>query len=83
MSFQVCFQEVHHVADVLDVSQSFPYAPVQMDDYTLVNTSVSYEIQPGAEAYLRVENATDADYEALDGYGTAGRTFHVGLRATF
>ena len=71
------------MADVLDVSQSFPYAPVQMDDYTLVNTSVSYEIQPEAEAYLRVENATDADYEALDGYGTAGRTFHVGLRATF
>ncbi len=74
--------EIHHIADVLDVSQT-TFAPIEMEDYTLLNTSVSYEIQPGAEAYLRIENATDADYQALDGYGTAGRTFHVGLRATF
>lgn len=74
--------EVQHVADLLDISQA-TYTPIAKDNYTLVNATVTYELQPGAEAYFRVENLTDADYEPLDGYGTAGRSIYLGLRATF
>ena len=54
-----------------------------LPDYTTANATFTYDLGNAAEAYLRVENLADEDYELVDGYGTSGRAFHVGLRKSF
>ena len=64
------------VADVLDEKLN------ALDDYTLVNARMAYEIGNG-ELYLRVENLFDAQYQTTAGYGTSDRAFYVGYRVDF
>jgi vitamin B12 transporter len=54
-----------------------------LDDYTVVNAKVGYALSDGAEAYLRVDNLLDTEYQTQAGYGTSDRAFYVGLRAQF
>lgn len=59
------------------------FAVVGMPDYTVVNAQMTYDIGGGAEVVLRAENLFDEDYQLVNGYGTAGRSVYVGLRASF
>ena len=59
------------------------FAFATMPDYTVVNAEAAYQLTDGAEAYIRVENLFDANYQTSEGYGTAGRSAFVGLRAKF
>jgi Outer membrane cobalamin receptor protein len=68
--------EVQHVADVID-------SAVKLDDYTLVNAGLSYNLNDKTQLYLRVENLTDEDYETVSGYNTPGRSAYLGLKASF
>lgn len=52
-------------------------------DYGLLNAQMTYDLGSGKEAYLRIENVTDTDYQLWPGYGTSGRAAYVGLRARF
>jgi vitamin B12 transporter len=54
-----------------------------LDDYWLANATLTYEITETTETYLRIVNIFDEDYEVIEGYGTSGRAFYVGLRARF
>jgi vitamin B12 transporter len=69
---------VKHVADRLN-----DFASAPMPDYTVVGVDASYQVSDTAEAYLRIENLFDEDYQTSEGYGTSGRAAFVGLRATF
>ncbi|HEY0446553.1 MAG TPA: TonB-dependent receptor [Allosphingosinicella sp.] len=53
---------------------------VTLGDYVLASLKLGYRITPAIEAYARVENAFDADYQDVVGYHTAGRTIYAGLR---
>lgn len=55
----------------------------KMPDYTLVNAQATYQVSNNAEAYIRIENVFDADYQTSAGYASAGRSAYVGLRAKF
>ena len=35
------------------------------------------------EAYLKIENVLDRDYQLINGYNTSGRAVYVGLQAKF
>ncbi len=74
--------ELRHLADRMD-NDANTFSLVEMPDVTLLNASFGYDLTDSAEAYLRLENLTDADYELADGYGTPGRSIYVGLRAKF
>ncbi|MEM7704144.1 MAG: TonB-dependent receptor [Pseudomonadota bacterium] len=52
----------------------------ELDSYFLLNLNGSYRITPQIEAYLRIINALDEDYQEVLGYETPGRTAFVGLR---
>lgn len=65
-------------ADIVHVADK----PV-LDDYTLVGLGLSYETTDTTEAYLRVDNIFDEDYETSQGYNAPGRVWSVGLRAEF
>ena len=59
---------------------AFPAEVVTLDDYLLASLKVGYRFMPSLEAYARVENAFDANYQDVVGYNTAGRTVYAGLR---
>ena len=52
-----------------------------LDNYGVVNTTLSYDVTDTIEGYLRVENLFDADYQTVPGYATPERSIYVGLRA--
>jgi vitamin B12 transporter len=55
----------------------------ELDDFAVFDSTVAYEITDGIDAYLRVENLLDTQYQTVPGYGTSDRAFYVGLRASF
>jgi vitamin B12 transporter len=71
---------VTHNADVVD-AVSGGLEP--LDDWTRVDAQITYDITDSAEAYLRVENLLDEEYQTITGYGTSDRAVYVGLRAAF
>jgi vitamin B12 transporter len=54
-----------------------------MNDYTVVNTSLRYDITDNLEANFRIENLFDEQYQQIAGFGTSGRAFYVGLSSRF
>ena len=51
--------------------------------YRVFDLGLAYDVTDQAQAYLRVENLFDEDYETAGGYNTADRAVYVGLRASF
>jgi vitamin B12 transporter len=54
-----------------------------LDGYTLATIRARVPIGEKFDVYGRVENLFDAAYETVSGYGTYGRTGHIGVRAKF
>lgn len=52
-------------------------------DYTVVNATFSHAIDDGMDAYLRIDNILDEDYQLVRSYGTSDRAFYLGLRSRF
>lgn len=61
----------------------YPYTSLQTGKYTLVNTVANYDVSKNLKTYLKIDNLTNKLYQEVDGYGTMGRTFAVGINATF
>jgi vitamin B12 transporter len=58
----------------------FPATPVTLAAWTRVDLRAAWRLSGQVEIYGRVENAGDARYEELFGYGVPGRTFYAGVR---
>ena len=54
-----------------------------LDDFATFNATVTYDLMDRAEAYFRIENIFDEEYQTVPGYGTPDRSFFAGVRATF
>ena len=54
-----------------------------LGSYTVLHGALTWDLGQGAEAWLRVENLTDADYQLVPGFGTSDRAVQVGLRRAF
>lgn len=67
---------VQRVIDTVDSSAALP-------DYTLVNVNFGYMLNKQTEAYVRVENLLDEEYQTVTGYGTSDRAIYFGVRGTF
>ena len=71
---------LQHVAGVTPS----PFAPPnKVEDYTLFHVNAGYDVTDSVQAFLRVENLFDEDYETAGGFNTPGRAAYVGLRASF
>ena len=53
-----------------------------LDDYTLVNAGVSYDVTERAQLYLRLENVFNEQFQRVQGFGTTDRAVYVGIRAS-
>lgn len=56
---------------------------VLLDAYTVVNVGGSFRFNDSLEAYGRIENLLDEQYEEVFGYNTQGRTAFIGIKGTF
>lgn len=71
---------VHAVRNLFDERAN---VLIPMRDYETVDATVKYDLGQEAQIYLRAENLLDEDYQVVEGFGTSGRAFHVGLRKSF
>lgn len=60
-----------------------PNGGTMMPDYDVYGFSLVHRLTDTAEAYLRIENLFDKEYQTISGYGTSDRAFYFGLRASF
>lgn len=54
-----------------------------LGDYTVANATFAYGLGDSMEAYLRIDNLLDEEYQLVNGYGTSDRAFSLGLRTRF
>ncbi len=73
--------DVRAVRDLLDVDGAG--ASVALDDFQVMNLGLSYDVSDTTEAYVRLENVFDEDYQTTLGYNAPGRSVFVGLSASF
>ena len=59
------------------------FSVITLKAYTLVNLAGSWRLTDKLEAFARVENLTDEDYQDVFGYQNPGRAAYAGLRARF
>lgn len=59
------------------------FQTVRLGAYALASARIGWRLTEALEAYARLENALDDDYQDVAGYATAGRTVHAGLRLRF
>jgi len=55
----------------------------KLQPYARLDIYADYKINDTFSIYARAENLTDARYQEVYDYGTAGRSFYAGLRATW
>lgn len=63
--------------------ETFPAQRVTLEGYALLRLAGSYAMTENLRLFGRIENALDAVYEEVLGYGTPGRSLYGGLTATF
>jgi vitamin B12 transporter len=56
---------------------------VQLDDYTLVNLNARVKLADGINAFARVENLLDQEYEQVFSFVSPGRSAVLGVEARF
>lgn len=78
LAAQFTFQ---HIAGI--EPSGFAPAANKVGDHTLVHVNTAYQVNDSVEAFLRVENLFDEDYETAGGFNTSGRAAYAGLRASF
>ena len=59
---------------------AFSSVPAVLSPYSLLNGVLSYLAAPGLQVFARVDNALNARYEMVSGYGTPGASLQLGVR---
>ena len=87
-SLSLYYQPVDSLSMILD----FRFAGSQFNDqdneervasFNVVNLAVNYDFSDQWQAYVRVDNLFDEEYEEVLRYGTPGRSVFGGIRANF
>ena len=68
--------EITAVKDVLDFG-------TPLDDYIVTNVSATYAVNDNLDAYVRIENLFDEDYQTVRTYNMPGLSAFVGVSARF
>jgi vitamin B12 transporter len=60
----------------------FPARRISLPAYALLNGVLSWDVRPRIQAFIRLDNILDADYEMVYGYGTPGFSIRAGVNLT-
>ncbi len=66
-----------------DSQNDFPYSRVRMAPYAKLDARISYRATDNVTVFARIENMTNARYQEIRDYGTAGRSFFAGAKVTW
>jgi vitamin B12 transporter len=55
----------------------------ELPPYARLDVLADYRVNDTLAVFARAENLTDAEYQEVPDFGTAGRSFYAGLRATW
>lgn len=81
-SLSVFYEPVDPLSAIIDFR--FVGAQTQrVDSFGVVNLAVNYKISEQIQAYVRVDNLFDEEYEEVLYYGTPGRSIFGGIRTNF
>jgi vitamin B12 transporter len=59
------------------------FGRVVLPNYGRADMRVSYQINENVNAYVRLENLTNAYFEEVRDYGTTGRAIYAGVKVTW
>ena len=71
------------IANYRIARDSIDIGGVALDDYEVLDFSVTYDVSEKLQIHGRVQNATDEAYQELVGYNTAERSIYGGVRLRF
>ena len=60
-----------------------PVVIVSLEDYDVLDVSLSYDVSDALELYGRVQNAADERYQEVRGFNAAERSIYGGARLRF
>jgi vitamin B12 transporter len=70
-----------HVSEREDLDFSrWPAIRTALEEYTLVNGALSFELSSCTQIFFRLENILDKSYELVKGYGTPGFSLYGGIK---
>ena len=72
---------VIHAGNRADVTDLLPFGRVSNEAYTTADVTLGYHLG-SIKPYLKIENATDEQYEEVFGYASGRRRFIAGVRYT-
>lgn len=70
---------VQYVGNRPDID-ALTFGRIEMPGYMLLGLTSTYLLTKDLNIFVRVDNLLDTKYQAVNGYGTAGRSLFVGLR---
>ena len=80
ISFSACSLSLNSVGEREDLDySSWPTRRVALPAYSLLNGVVSWDVRPGIQLFLRLDNILDTEYEMVYGYGTPGFSIRTGF----
>ncbi|MDZ7826290.1 MAG: hypothetical protein U5R48_10070 [Gammaproteobacteria bacterium] len=59
---------------------TFPARTVELDDFLLLGTALSWTLAPGVDLFVRGKNLLDERYEEVLGFRRPGHALHAGSR---
>ena len=65
------------------IDEVFIYPGSEPDGYILFNTKLSYTFSEKMSAYFKIDNIGDVQYEEIERYRMAGRSFMMGVHLEF
>ena len=86
VSLSLYYQPVDSLNMILDyrfVGSNGTSATQRVESFNVVNLAVNYDVSEQFQAYVRVDNLFDEDYEEVLYFGTPGRSVFGGIRANF
>ncbi len=87
-SLSVLYEPIDDISTIID----FRFVGLQFNDgdniqrvdsFEVVNVAVNYDLSDQFQAYVRVDNLFDEEYEEILFFGTPGRSVFGGIRANF
>jgi vitamin B12 transporter len=71
------------IANYRTVEGAIDAGNVAINDYEVLDLSVTFDATESVQLFARVENATDEEYQEVVGYNTAEKSFYGGVRFRF
>jgi vitamin B12 transporter len=65
------------------VDYRYDYGPVRLAPYARLDLFAAYRLTDNFSVFARLENVTNAKYQEVNNYGTAGRSIYGGVKMTW